>query len=85
MENILSEKTTLEDKLETTVYKFQAKEHEVATNILETFKSMQNFFKASYDCLNEMMPKLEEKLKSCPKQSVFGVHLKDHIRLYTCC
>jgi len=81
VDRIMTETCALEDKLETTVYSLQSREWELTNNLLNTYKELQKFFQKGHEYLEEVVPKIEEKLRESPKQPVFGTDLIRHLRI----
>ena len=60
--------------------KFILREWELTNNLLNTYKELQKFFQKGHEYLEEVVPKIEEKLRESPKQPVFGTDLIRHLR-----
>lgn len=81
LENIKRETTSAEDKLTTTLYGLQAKEKELAVNLFDTLKSLQDYFNKVLTKLNEKLPKLEEIVMNSCKTKTYGEELENHLRI----
>ena len=80
LQSITRETNAVEDKFITTLYSLQAKEKDIATNLLESIKSLQTYFKKVSQKIDEKIPKLEEILSNSNKSKTFGEDLHNHLR-----
>jgi len=84
LDNANKEATQAEDKLATTLYILQAKEKDLALNMVDSLKTLQSFFRRVLDHLDQDLPALEQKVKTSAKTKVYGedlaVHLRSHER-----
>jgi len=84
LDNANKEATQAEDRLATTLYILQAKEKDLALNMVDSLKTLQSFFRRILGHLDQDLPALEEKVKSSEKTRVYGedlaVHLRSHKR-----
>eukprot|EP00092_Neocalanus_flemingeri_P013040 GFUD01014052.1.p1 GENE.GFUD01014052.1~~GFUD01014052.1.p1 ORF type:complete len:661 (+),score=162.12 GFUD01014052.1:81-2063(+) len=81
LENITRETASAEDKFTTTLYCLQAKEKELAANLVETLKSLQKYFNKVLNKVNENLPKLEEIVINSSKTKTYGEDLENHLRV----
>jgi len=79
-DNAEKEATQAEDKLATTLYTLQAKEKDLALNIVDSLKTLQTFFRSVLNHLDQDIPALEEKVKNSAKTRVYGEDLAAHLR-----
>jgi hypothetical protein len=82
LENIKRETSASEDKFTTTLYCLQAKEKELASNLIETLQYLQDYFSKVLDKVNEHLPKLETILADSCKTKTYGESLEDHLRVH---
>lgn len=81
LENIKRETVSSEDKFTTTLYCLQAKEKELAGNLIETLQYLQNYFTKVLDKVNENLPKLEAIVMNSSKTKTYGEDLENHLRV----
>ena len=74
------EEQAAEDKLATTLYTLQASEKALATNMVETLKTLQDFFQNGFQSLNIVLPAVEAKLRESRQSPVYGEQLSVHLR-----
>jgi len=79
-DNAEKEASQAEDKLATTLYTLQAKEKDLALNIVDSLKTLQTFFRSVLNHLDQDIPALEEKVKNSAKTRVYGEDLAAHLR-----
>jgi len=80
LENIKRETLNSEDKFTTTLYSLQAKEKELAGNLIETLQSLQIYFKKVLQKIDENLPKLQEIVNNTCKTKCYGESLENHLR-----
>ena len=83
LESLTRETRAAEDKFATTLYGLQAKEREMAKNLLESLKSLQTYFTKVTNKLNEKVPKLEAVINNSKKCRIFGEDLENHLRNFS--
>ena len=82
LQTIKRETVVAEDKFVTTLYSLQAKEKEIARNLLDSIKSIQTYFVKVSHKLNEKIPKLEAIVNNSKKSKTFGEDLDNHLRYF---
>jgi len=80
LENVKRETSTSEDKFTTTLYCLQAKEKELALNLIETLQYLKEYFNKVLHKVNEHLPKLETLIANSCKTKTYGESLENHLR-----
>merc|ERR1719376_754815 len=82
LENVKRETCTSEDKFTTTLYCLQAKEKELALNLIETLQYLKEYFDKVLHKVNEHLPKLETLIADSCKTKTYGESLENHLRVH---
>jgi len=82
LENVKRETSTSEDKFTTTLYCLQAKEKELALNLIETLQYLKEYFNKVLHKVNEHLPKLETLIANSCKTKTYGESLENHLRVH---
>ena len=80
LQNITRETNAAEDKFVTSIYSLQAKEKEIATDLLNSIKSLQSYFSKTLLILDKKIPKLDNIIENSKRSKVFGEDLGNHLR-----
>lgn len=80
MENAEKEAAAAQDKLSTTLYTLQAKEKDLALNLVDSLRTLQSYFRRVADHLDTELPELEAKVMSSKRTRVYGEELGVHLR-----
>ena len=80
LESANREASTAEDNFTTSLYSLQAKEKDMALNLLETLQNMKEYFVKVLDKLNENLPKMAKLVTDSCKSKTYGESLENHLR-----
>ena len=69
-----------EDKLTTTLYTLKAGEKDLAINVVDALKTLQEYFKENLDILTRCIPDIEKKVMESKKTRVYGETLETHLK-----